>query len=159
MEVDIEAKSTMDLLDCDVWQKLLDDIRSGKYFGIFASPPCCTFSVARKGKFDRGPCQLRGADMPQLYKALLDSHNKSENKSRLVMFLQTELRKQSTGLLSEAIRGQSSSRHAGKEIPHVSTSQSLKLLRRTPDACFKRFAQCNLDASFKRARKSWGILD
>ena len=28
MEVDIEAKSTMDLLDCDVWQKLLDDVQS-----------------------------------------------------------------------------------------------------------------------------------
>lgn len=70
MEVDIEAIPSMDLLDCDVWDRILRNILSGRYDAVFASPPCGTFSMARRGNHDGGPRQLRSDVMPELYKGL-----------------------------------------------------------------------------------------
>ncbi len=69
-EVDIEAVPSMDLLDCDVWDSLLHDIQSGRFDAVFASPPCGTFSMARRGVSDGGPRQLRSDQMPELYKGI-----------------------------------------------------------------------------------------
>ena len=158
MEVDIEAKSTMDLLDCDVWQKLLDDIRSGKYFGIFASPPCCTFSVARKGKFDRGPCQLRGADMPQLYKGVAGLTQQEREQIKIGNVLADRA---AEAVHWFAVRGypwaiEQPARREGN--PSMFNLPKFELLRRTPDACFKRFAQCNFGCEFQKSTEILGNI-
>lgn len=158
MEVDIEAKSTMDLLDCDVWQKLLDDIQSGKYFGIFASPPCSTFSMARKGKFDRGPYQLRGAEMPQLYKGVAGLTQEEREQIKIGNVLADRA---AEAVHWFAVRGypwaiEQPARREGN--PSMFNLPKFELLRKTPNACFKRFAQCHFGCEFQKSTEILGNI-
>ena len=61
--------TTHDLLNDPFFYELLRRIRSGRYFAIFAAPPCSTFSVARhfsspKGR-DGGPAPVRTRAHPK----------------------------------------------------------------------------------------------
>ena len=81
-EWDIEAQPSRDLADDLEWQKILSNIAAGKYCIIIASPPCGTFSSARK--FDGGPRPLRGStgkcrygftDLPESDRVKVRLHN------------------------------------------------------------------------------------
>ena len=58
-EYDLEATPSRDLSDDLEWQGIFRRIKSGYYALVFCSPPCGTFSSARR--WDGGPQPLRGA--------------------------------------------------------------------------------------------------
>ena len=64
-EVDIERSSDDDLTKSQLWDELLEQIRSGHYDVIFMSPPCNTWSRVRFQwqKFP-GPRPVRNAAWP-----------------------------------------------------------------------------------------------
>ena len=64
-EYDIEATPSHDLSEDLEWQEIFKRIRSGYYALVFCSPPCGTFSSARR--WDGGPQPLRGAEGKSRY--------------------------------------------------------------------------------------------
>ena len=58
-EFDIENGQQFDLTSDIVWANVMSDIRTGKYVGMLAGPPCNTYSKARR-KDGQGPRPLRG---------------------------------------------------------------------------------------------------
>ena len=63
---DIENGPAQDLANEEIFCSLLDEIRAGSFDGALLSPPCSTFSGARKAN-DGGPRPLRGVEGPSLY--------------------------------------------------------------------------------------------
>ena len=63
---DIINGSHQDLADQIVFDRVLSDVTAGLYDGGLCSPPCSTFSRARK-EGDSGPRPLRGATGPDRY--------------------------------------------------------------------------------------------
>ena len=63
---DLEISEDMDLLDDARWNKVLKELKSGKYHAAVAAPPCLTFSAVRgKGSYNIRP--LRGCDQVTIY--------------------------------------------------------------------------------------------
>ena len=56
---DLINGADQDLADDHIFANIIRDIESGRVHGVLSSPPCSTFSRARK--WDSGPRPLRGA--------------------------------------------------------------------------------------------------
>ena len=64
-EVDIERSSDDDLTKSQLWDELLEQIRSGRYNVVFMSPPCNTWSRVRfQWQRFPGPRPVRNASWP-----------------------------------------------------------------------------------------------
>eukprot|EP00435_Cladocopium_sp_Y103_P021519 s4006_g5.t1 len=61
--VDLEVNASYDLLDQDVWERISEGLPM--YDGYMMSPPCCAFSMARRG--NSGPQPLRAAEGKEIY--------------------------------------------------------------------------------------------
>ena len=74
-EVDIERSLDDDLTKSQLWDELLEQIRSGHYDVIFMSPPCNTWSRVRFQwqKFP-GPRPIRNAAWPMGFPWLNNKH-------------------------------------------------------------------------------------
>ena len=67
-ELDIINGSTADLCDDSTWGSLIKRIREGEYHAVLMSPPCSTFSRARRNdELESGPSALRGPEGRDLY--------------------------------------------------------------------------------------------
>lgn len=65
--IDIERDATFhDMLESSNWDCLQQALNDDHYKGFFASPPCSTFSAARKND-GYGPVPLRGEEPPEIY--------------------------------------------------------------------------------------------
>ena len=64
--IDVELVDTehdVDLLDDEHYQRITQAAQAGRYFVVFAAPPCSTFSVSRL-RLGKGPPQLRSQFHP-----------------------------------------------------------------------------------------------
>ena len=59
---DVDVLSGTDLLDAVVWNRIMHDVKAGKYDFVFAGPPCNTFSRARNNP--GGPPPIRSSKYP-----------------------------------------------------------------------------------------------
>ena len=158
-EVDIEAHNSRDLLDCDVWQALLDRIEAGEFDAIFASPPCGTFSAARSVMFQCGPRQLRGAEMPELYKGIkhLSQEELDDVKVGNILSDRAVEAVHWFAVRSKPWGVEQPARRVGK--PSMFRLPKFQQLAKIRGASFKTFAQCHFGCKFQKLTEILGSLD
>lgn len=158
-EVDIEAVNSQDLLDCDVWQRLLDRIEAGEFDGIFSSPPCGTFSVARSVSGSHGPRQLRGVEMPELYKGVkhLCQDELEEVKVGNILSDRTAEAVHWFAIRSKPWGIEQPARREGR--PSMLRLPKFQQLAKMPNASIKTFAQCRFGCTFQKLTEILGNLD
>ena len=84
-----------DILSDAVYEKLLRNAQRGEYFGIFAAPPCSTFSVARFIRStqspDGGPPPVRSRSQIQGIRGIPANHRRELTKANTIIVRTTSI--------------------------------------------------------------------
>ena len=156
-EVDIEAKTEDDLLDDDVWNTILDQIKRGVYDGYLASPPCGTFSAARTDA-DFGPKQLRGAEVPEIFGLKeLEPRDKEAVKVGNILADRAAEAAEWFADNSKPWAVEQPARREGK--PSMFKLPRFVQLANRRQACFTKFSQCRFGQKFKKDTELLGNLE
>lgn len=151
-EIDIEAFKPIDLSGDSEWQNILDKVRSGYYSLVIASPPCGTFSAARK--WDGGPTPLRGHLCKARYGfAHLGIGDKAKVKLRNWFAIMTAKVAQECHKLGTPWP----LRRQGK--PSLFELDELKDLKASTGASFHFFAQCKFGSEFQKNAELLATLE
>ena len=156
-EVDIEASYSIDLMDADKWQRILDDIHAGRYDAYLASPPCGTFSAATTQQ-DGGPGQLRGPCMPELlgFKELNEEQKFQVNMGTILADRAAE-GAEWFALNDRPWLIEQPARREG--LPSMFSLPRFEQLAKSPHARFTRFSQCQFGQKFQKSTELLGNVD
>ena len=156
-EVDIEAVSEDDLLDDDVWNSILGQIKGNEFDGLLASPPCGTFSAARSDA-DSGPKQLRGSDYPEILGfKWLDPPSKEQVRIGNILADRAAEAAEQFADAGKPWAVEQPARREGK--PSMYKLPRFVQLAERDQASFTRFAQCRFGQKFKKETEILGNID
>lgn len=89
VEYDMEISPDHDLMDADLRQRLLGEIREGKFHMLLVTPPCSTWSRVR-GANARGPPMIRSREYPWGFPWLSRRHQRDQQLGNGLVTLMIE---------------------------------------------------------------------
>eukprot|EP00435_Cladocopium_sp_Y103_P030056 s3225_g7.t1 len=146
VEYDVVNGEDQDLTNDAIWQRVLADIKAGKYDGMLAGPPCNSFTNARKHDGE-GPGPLRGAHGDERY-GLQGLSEEDKQKVRVGTLLALRTSEAATELLCQekpSIIEQPRWKQDGNSVSMFNLDEFQELLQR-PHVRHADLVQCEYGA-------------
>ena len=143
--VDREANELHDLLDQDFWEGIWS--KMSRYSGFLLSPPCSTFSAARKGM--SGPQPLRGASGKEVY-GLKSLKPEDKKKTREGNVLALRAHSTAAGATENEKPWIMEQPHEREDQPSMFKLDEFKELEKHPDVRRSTLDQCRYGCQFEK---------